>query len=244
MKNQRVIILALTLIAWTGFGSLQCIADDSDWWSLIRQETAGQEPPSELRCSTPKKERPSGANFVVAGVDLNQGDPIADAEQKIAKPERLIGRGDASSSRTQLCFKSASERGRYKLIFERAEVASVAYLIDGGPTWAGSQKCVESRKVSENLSTRSGLHLGMTAAEVEKILGKPCVASKDAIEYEFSFEHLLTAKERKQIRDEGLDHDYPSEIDLDEPFSWFGTVQIKFRGAKSYYIAILTGDVQ
>ena len=79
----------------------------------------------------------------------------------------------------------------------------------------------------------------MTAAEVEKILGKPCVASNDTIEYEFSFEHLLTAKERKQVRDEG-----PGEIDPYAQFSWFGTVQIKFRGAKAYYIAILTGDTQ
>jgi hypothetical protein len=120
----------------------------------------------------------------------------------------------------------------------------VAYLIDGGPTWAGSEKCVESRKVSGKLATRSGLRLGTTAAEVEKILGKPCVESKDGIAYEFSSERLLTAKEKKQIRDEGLDHVYPSEIDLDEPFSWFGTVQIKFRGAKAYYIAILTGETQ
>jgi hypothetical protein len=32
--------------------------------------------------------------------------------------------------------------------------------------------------------------------------------------------------------------------DVDEPFDWFGTMQIKFRGAKAYYIAILTGDTQ
>ena len=222
------------MIAWTGFGSGQCIADDSDWWSLIRQQE-----PRDGGCSAPRKEKPDGANFVVAGVDLEHGDPIHAAEKKIATPERLIGRGDASSSRRQLCFKSVSEGGRYKLIFEEAEIASVAYLIDGGPSWAGAEKCVASRKVSGNLSTRSGLHLGMTAAEVEKILGKPCVASKDAIEYGFSFEHLLTAKERKQIGAEGLGHVYP-----DQPFSWFGTVKIKFRKARSYYIAILTGETQ
>jgi hypothetical protein len=243
VKNPRVVILALTLIAWTAFASVQCIADDSDWWSLIRQENPGLQP-REPRCSTPRKEKPSGANFVIAGVDLNQGDPIGDAQRKIAKPERIVGRGDASSAREQICFKSASEGGRYKLIFERAEVASVAYLIDGGPSWAGAEKCVESPRIFGKLATKSGLRLGMTAAEVEKILGKPCVASKDSVEYGFSFEHLLTAKERKAIRDKGLDHVYPSEIDLDQPFSWFGTVQIKFRGAKAYYIAILTGDTQ
>jgi len=230
-------MLALTLIAWTGFGSTQCIADDSDWWSLIRQEALRPEA-RDVECSTPRNEKPNRANFVIAGVDLEHEDPIHSAERKIAKPERLIGRGDAASSRTQLCFKSASERGRYKLIFEQAEIASAAYLIDGGPSWAGSEKCVESRKISAKLATGSGLRFGMTAAEVEKILGKPCVASKDSIEYGFSFEHLLTANERKQIRDKG-GHFY-----VDEPFSWFGTVRIKFRRARSYYIAILTGETQ
>jgi hypothetical protein len=126
-----------------------------------------------------------------------------------------------------------------KLIFEQAEVASSAYLIDGGPSWTGSGKCVESRKISHDLATDSGLHLGMTVAEVEGILGKPCIESNDSIEYRFESEHLLTSKERQRIREGGA-----GVIDLDEPFSWFGTVLIKFRGAKSYYIAILTGDVQ
>src|SRR6267142_1548568 len=102
----RAVILALTLIAWTGSG--QYIADDSDWWSLI-----GQVGP-EGGCSTPRKERSSRANFVIAGVDLQQGQPIRDAVEKIAKPSVIVERGDAAVGRAQICFKSASERGRFK----------------------------------------------------------------------------------------------------------------------------------
>jgi hypothetical protein len=225
----RPVILALTLIAWTGSGSYT--VDNSDWWSLFEGRETG--------CSTARKERPSGANFVIAGVDLQHGDPIRDAEEKVAKPSVVVERGDASTGRAQVCFKSASEGGRFKLIFEEGEVASSAYLIDGGPSWTGSDKCVESRKISRNLATVGGLHLGMTIAEVETILGKPCIESNDGIEYRFESEHWLTSKERQRIREGGA-----GEIDPDEPFGWFGTVRIRFRVGKAYYIAILAGEAQ
>jgi hypothetical protein len=101
----RPIILALTLIAWTGSG--QYIKDNSDWWSLIREN--GQLEGQVERCSTPRNERPSGANFVIAGVDLEHGEAFRDATRKVAKPSAIVERGDASSGRAQMCFKSASE---------------------------------------------------------------------------------------------------------------------------------------
>lgn len=222
-------VLALTIIAWTGLSSAQWIADDSDWWSLLRpiEEEGG--------CSTPSKEKPTENNFVIA--DLRQGHPIREAGEKVARPSVIIERGDASTGRSQICFRSVSERGRFKLIFEEGEVASAAYLIDGGPSWRGADKCVVSPKISGNLATQSGLHLGMTAAQAERILGKPCIESNDGIEYAFDFSHLPTSDERQRLKGHG--DFYP-----DEPFDWFGTIQIKFHRAKAYYIAILTGDTQ
>ncbi len=226
----RTAVLALTFIAWIVFGSGQSIADDSDWWSLIRQ--VGQ----EGGCSKPSKEKPNGANFVIAGVNLRHEDPIRDAEEKVAKASAISERGDAASGRRQICFKSESESGRFKLIFEEGEIASVAYLIDGGPNWSESEKCVVSPKISGNLATESGLRLGMTATEAEKILGKPCIQSNDGIEYDFDYQYLLPLEERPRFKD--------SEFDPDEPFDWFGTIKVKFREAKAYYIAILTGETQ
>ena len=226
----RVVVLALTLIAWTGFGSGLSMADDSDWWSVMRED-------GPFACSTLSKEKPTGANFVIAGVDLRQGQPIEDAEQKIAKPWAISSRGDAGSSRDQICFKSAAEGGRFKLIFEKGETASAAYLIDGGPDWTESYKCVVSKKVSEKLATASGLHLGMTEAEVEKILGKPCVKSNDGIEYAFDYQYLLPLEERKRLKGKG-------DVDADEPVDWIGTMKIKFREANAYYIAISMGETQ
>ncbi|MFZ0678545.1 hypothetical protein [Candidatus Binatus sp.] len=152
--------------------------DNSEWWSLLR----GVGPDA---CSTLSKEKPNAANFVIAGVDLRHDEPIRDAEEKVEKTSEIMTRGDASTGRTQICFKSASEKGRFKLIFEQGEVTSVAYLIDGGADWPQSYKCVASQKISDKLATASGLHLGMTAAEVKKILGKPCIESNDSIEYAF-----------------------------------------------------------
>jgi hypothetical protein len=170
-------------------------------------------------------------------VNLRDGQPIDDAEKKIAKPWAISSRGDAGSSRDQICFKSASERGRFKLIFEQGEIASLAYLIDGGPDWTESYKCVVSQKVSEKLATASGLHLGMTAAEVEKILGKPCAESNDSVEYFFDYQYLLPLDERQRLKGKG-------DLSADEPVDWFSDMEIKFRGAKACYIAISTGETQ
>lgn len=229
-KHSRILalVLALTLISWSGLGFSQ-MADDSDWWSLLKDE--------EEECSAPSKEKPSGANFVIAGVDLRQGQPIHDAEEKIAKTSETIQRGDAATSRRQICFKSAFDRGRIKLIFEEGEIARVGYLIDGGPSWTGSDQCVVSQKISDRLATTSGLRLGMTAAEVEKILGKPCLESSHLIEYVFDYRSLLDLEQRQRMKGKG-------DFDVDEPFDWFGTVEIKFREGKAYYLAILTGRTQ
>src|SRR4029077_13327760 len=124
----RAVVLALTLIASTSLGTTISVFDNSDWWSLLR-ETKPE------ACLTPSKKKPDGANFVIAGVDFRNGDAIEDAERKIAKPWAISSRGDASTGREQIGFKSAAEGGRFKLIFERGEIASAAYLIDGGPDW-------------------------------------------------------------------------------------------------------------
>jgi hypothetical protein len=221
-------VLALTLIAWTGSGSSQ-MDDNSDWWSLLKEV-------KPFPCSTLSKEKPNGANFVIAGVDLRHAEPIRDAEETVAKTSEIMTRGDAATGRTQICFKSASEKGRFKLIFEQGEIDSVAYLIDGGSNWPESYKCVASQKISDKLVTASGLHLGMTAAEVEKILGKPCLKSIDSIEYDFDYQYMLPLDERRRFKG--------GVSDPNEPFDSLGTIQIKFRGSKAYYIAILTGDTQ
>jgi hypothetical protein len=77
---------------------------------------------------------------------------------------------------------------------------------------------VTSQKVSEKLATASGLHLGMTAAEVKKILGQPCIQSNDSIQYAFDYRYLLPADERQRLKNKG-------DSDADEPFDWFGTMQ-------------------
>jgi hypothetical protein len=207
--------------------------DNSDWWSLLRDVR------QELPCSPLSKEKPNAANFVIAGVDLRHAEPIRDAEEKVAKTSEKMTRGDAATGRTQICFKSASEKGRFKLIFEEGAggLPSVAYLIDGGPDWPQSYKCVVSQKISNKLATASGLHLEMTAAEVEKILSKPCIVSNDSIEYAFDYRYMLPLDERQRLKAKG-------DLDADEPVDWFGSMQIKFRGAKAYYIAILTGETQ
>jgi hypothetical protein len=222
----RPVSLALILVACTiGVGSSFWRGDDSDWWSLQKDD-------KPFACSTLSKEKPNGANFVIAGVNLRDEEPVRDAEKEIPTTSEIltVTRGDAGDSRTQICFKSSSEKGRFKLIFEEGEAgASAAYLIDGGPDWPESYKCVASQEVSDKLATASGLHLGMTASEVKKILGKPCLESNDSLGYFFDYQYLLPLNEGGN-----------GDIDVD----WIGTMQFKFRGAKACYIAILTGETQ
>jgi hypothetical protein len=138
------------------------IDDDSDWWSIIR-ENANEE---TLKADEKDVQE---STFRILGITVGR-DELDAIQAKLGKAV-VVTRGDASTGRSQICYRS--EDSRTRLTFESGEVQYAFYLFIKGPNWTGSDLCSKSKFVTSGASTLSGLHLGQSPAQVKALLGKP-----------------------------------------------------------------------
>ena len=113
----------------------------------------------------------AGTNFRISGVDL------ASDEEVLLQAANLLGKapttwsGDASTSDEEACYRSGIENDNTHLIFGRGELDSSFILSSDGSAWRGNGTCTQSVRITRNLATNSGLHLGLTERQVIGILG-------------------------------------------------------------------------
>jgi hypothetical protein len=145
------------------------LRDDSDWWSklsiLLDTEGETQETPVAV--------------LKIAGVSLDQ--QSFSTIPAIVGQTVAVSRGDASTGRKQYCYAS-SDRSAH-LVFEEGEVYHAYYLFARGNDWNGSKYCSKSEALSAATSNAAGVHLGMSPAEVQAILGKPLIADPRTLIY-------------------------------------------------------------
>jgi hypothetical protein len=110
-----------------------------------------------------------------------------------------IARGDAATGRHQYCYASMHEPKTY-LIFEFGEIDSAFYLFSHSLTWNGEEYCKSSSSVTKGLGTPSGLRLGISRADLERILGKPTLVKGDRVIYIRSISVKSTPEELKRAR--------------------------------------------
>ena len=140
------------------------LEDHSDWWSLLNESLLDRQ-------LQPREKEMDPTSFAIAGITLDD-DPLPQAMPKLGQATP-VSRGDAATGRSQSCYVSSSGSRKTYLIFERGEVEYSFYLFTGGADWTGSNVCAKSRVELSDLSTPSGLKLGLSRAELESILGKP-----------------------------------------------------------------------
>jgi len=203
--------------------------DDSDWWSILREDNG-----FEVK---PKPTALDDLSFQIAGVSLGEKQ-FQQLASKFGKTTE-IERGDAATGRNQVCYQSAKDGKTIHLIFEFGEVEEIFYLFAGGEEWKGSDLCAKSKLVSPSLSTASGLRLGLTKSQVEAILGPPDFVSGERIVYFREVKKKTTAIEFEQMR-----KDYPrvlSDQEAHAKFDFFDVdmyVVAKFVNAKLNYLAV------
>jgi len=207
--------------------------DDSDWWSLVRDDTvpAG---------AAVQKRHVAGTTFDIAGIVLGRGSDERSIVQRFGKVTQ-IDRGDASSGRHQACYASPA-RSNY-LIFEWDEVESVAYLIKNAKPWHGQEFCAMSALVTEQLATRSGLTLGISRQRVFKLLGSPSLATPGRLYYFFEYEQKPSTAEIRKLRKE---NPQMSEDEFAKNFSSLtvtAVVDARFRSGALTYLAISRSEV-
>jgi hypothetical protein len=203
--------------------------DNSDWWSTTRGSDSGEEIKTQERELT-------NPNFRVLGVTLGES-MFGRAATKLGRAA-TVERGDASTGRRQLCYSSPGTHEKVHLIFEQGEVGYAFYLFAGGPAWEGADRCMASNAVSQSLATGSGLHLGMTPAQVIAILGKPTKARDNELVYSFLIRKKTNPQDLKEARER---NPAMSEKDFQANYGYYdlGTgVVARFLDSKLTYLAV------
>ena len=113
----------------------------------------------------------AGTNFRISGVDLASDEEVLLQATKLFGKSPSVTSGDASTSDEEVCYRSATENDNTYLIFGRGEVDSSFILSSDSSVWKGNHICNRSGKITRNVATDSGLHLGLTQTQVIAILG-------------------------------------------------------------------------
>ena len=227
------VCLALALCMSAG-GQLVKVKDSSDWWSI----TGGNFHSPELK-SQSKEINPG--NFEILGTHFRTNG-FKGVTAKLGKAS-IVQRGDGDTGRQQVCYVAPKQNPTIHLVFEFGETDSIFYLFTGGADWKGSNYCVASTRVLADLSTASGLRLGLTPQQVEAILGRPDTTVGDTEFYLREFHRRSTPAQFEEQRKE-----YPDQLSdavAHEKFDFCPVEQYivtKFANSRLTYLAVSTDE--
>jgi hypothetical protein len=226
------ILMAAAALSFSQSTNSLLVSDDSDWWSIIRKnDSAEVAKPQELDIPV--------SNFLVLGVKVGKDD--LEGIQKKLGTARVVGRGDASTGRSQICYIGAN--GQTYLLFEMGEVQYAFYLFDHGPEWSGRDQCTRSKLVTSSLRTGSGLHLGQSQGDVQAILGKPTVRRRnDQWVYFKQIRKKSSAAEMKKAREY---YSNLSDKEFHENYDFYDLsvyIVAKFKDGRLVYLGVSKSD--
>jgi len=237
----------LAIVSFSVFGVIGCVpafsrqttskqtqstvhlGDNSDWWSLTREDTDAE------RITFQERELSRG-NFQILGINLDEG-LFRRAEGKFGRAT-TVERGDASSARAQLCYVSIGEATSTYLIFETGEVNNTFYLFNAGPAWNGNDKCVATKVAISGASTISGLHLGLTPSQVIAILDKPTIRREDQLSYYLHVRKKTSEADLKRIRQQHREMSDKEFIDNYAFYDLTAMIVMRFKDSKLNYLAV------
>jgi hypothetical protein len=234
MKLQTILSIAIASLCLCHSSRAQSVRmkDRSDWWSIINEDSRSPNiKPGSLDLDA--------RNFEIVKLDLATVG-FNDIERELGRTAR-ISRGDGSRGREQACYRSPDERTPVFLIFEFGEDQSSFYLFADGAPWKGQSFCTKSKRVSDVLSTASGLHLGLTSEELKTILGKPDAIVGDKIVYSRAVKRKSAPERFERQRKE-----YPEVLNdrqAHEKFDFYTAsvyIEAHFTNSKLIYLVIST----
>jgi len=205
------------------------LGDNSDWWSLTREDTDAEH-------ITFQERELSRGNFQILGINLDEGS-FRRAEGKFGRAT-TVERGDASTARAQLCYVSTGEATSTYLIFETGEVNNTFYLFSGGTAWKGNEKCFATEAVSSKSSTTSGLQLGLAPSQVIAILGEPSIHRKDQLSYYLHTRKKTSEVDLKKLRQQ---HHEMSDKEFADNYGFYDLTTelvLKFKDSKLAFLAV------
>jgi len=236
MRIPGILILAL-LVPSPGFSQDTSktvrLADRTDWWSVLNENF-------EWPNNKPKGDELPAANFEIAGVNLDTDAPFRDLGRRFGRVVSAL-RSKGNNGREQFCY-TAAQNSSVRLVFEHGETNDAFYLFAEGQPWNGQALCAESAQVTPALRTRSGLGLGLSATEVEQVLGKPDFSSPNRFVYYRDIDKHTPDDKLAKLRTEHSDllekdfHDTYDSYDLEL------YIELRFTDGKVTYLAASKGE--
>jgi hypothetical protein len=101
-----------------------------------------------------------------------------DAAQGVFGPASLREEGDASEHTEWRCWRAANGDGTVVYV-DRGEVGGGLRVLGREMAFPERSKCAKSSNVHRGIATKSGLHLGLTRAQVEDLVGPSTKSAKD-----------------------------------------------------------------
>jgi hypothetical protein len=152
-----------------------------------------------------------GTNFRIAGVDLAASEDLFD------QVTRILGKTEDEASndddfRDEVCYSSAAPHDTTHLSFGQGNVEQFFVLSSDDSAWAWKIPCRPSVKITRDLATSSGLHLGQTQEQVIAILGLPTSHDRnmksgmDEMSYDLKTEKKLSPQELAPYLQDELKH--------------------------------------
>jgi hypothetical protein len=236
LKTIVSVFFSSLLLCVTMSGQKVRMKDHSDWWSIVNENSHSP----DIKPSSHDIDR---KNFEIAGADVGTAFHILAA--KLGKAT-VVERGDASTGRHQVCYMSGGAKPKTYLIFELGSEegsGSTFYVFTGGADWKGSNLCAKSPKVSQTLSTASGLRLGLSPDQVKSILGPPDTTVGGKLVYSREFNRRATPAEFERQRQE-----YPDKLSDQQAHAKFDFLPVEiyieagFADSKLWYLAVSKSD--
>ena len=209
------------------------LADRSDWWSILNENFYWP-------IDKPTNAELSADNFEIAGIKLEHNPTFRAVKAKFGRAVSAA-RGTASSGRYQICYVS-DHKPAVRAIFEESELNLTFYLFEEGQSWNGQALCAESSQVTSALRTKSGLGLGMSVAEVERILGKADISSPTKLVYQREVEKRTPDDKLADLRTE---HSEMSDKDFHDNYDSYQLelyIEARFTDGKLTYLAVSEAD--
>ena len=205
------------------------LADRSDWWSILNENFYWP-------IDKPEKDELSADNFEIAGFKLEHDPSFRSVKGKFGRAIAAT-RGDSRTGRQQICYVS-DRKPPVHLIFEEGELNLGFYLFEEGQPWNGQALCAESSQVTSALRTKSGLGLGISQADVERVLGKPDLTRENRLIYQREVEKPTPDNKLTELRTE---HPEMSEKDFHDNYGTYEIelyIEARFTDGKLTYLAV------
>lgn len=152
-------------------------------------------------------ELPAG-NFQIAGVDLASEVEVLKQAARILGPAGTRATGDAADYDERACYRPVDKNDTTRLYFHRGEVSPWFVLSSTTPASERNDVCRSSSKITRDISTVSGLHLGQTQEQVISILGLPTrrshdpATARDVMAYEYETRRRASADKIARAREQ------------------------------------------